>query len=467
VSSFEARTEVGVSAGELFRWHARPGALERLVPPWQRVAIVAAKGGIAAGARVVLRLGTPPFAMRWVAVHREYEEGRRFVDAQESGPFARWVHEHRFEDASPGRSLLIDRVDYALPLGPIGSAFGGTIALRMIERMFAYRHAVTRSDLERHAPFSGTPPLKIAITGGSGLLGSALAAFLTTGGHEVLRFVRGRPAGSGEIAWDPATGGIEREKLEGLDAVVHLAGENIAASRWTRKRKAEILESRTRGTQLIAQTLASLTSKPKAFLCASAVGYYGDRGDERLDETSQTGSGFLATVVRDWEAATEPAEAAGIRTVRMRFGVILTPKGGALAKMLLPFKLGAGGPIGGGRQGFSWIALDDAIYAIHHLIRDDAVRGAVNVVSPHPVSQREFAGALGRALHRPAALPLPPFAVKALFGQMGEEAVLGGQFVAPTALERSGFSWSAARLRDALALGLGAAGDGSTSGPGA
>jgi uncharacterized protein (TIGR01777 family) len=315
---------------------------------------------------------------------------------------------------------------------------------------------VTREDLARHAPHSDRPKLRVAITGATGLLGSALAAFLTTGGHEVLRFVRHRAADTGDVAWDPAAGHADREKLEGLDAVIHLAGENIAASRWTERRKAVILESRTKGTRLIAETLAALAAKPKVFLSASAVGFYGDRGEDRLDESSAPGSGFLAEVVRAWEAATEPAEAAGIRTVKMRFGVILTPKGGALAKMLLPFKLGAGGPIGGGRQGFSWVALDDAVYAIHHLTRDESARGPVNVVAPDPVPQREFASALGRALHRPALAPLPAFAVKALFGQMGEEALLGGQFVQPAALQRAGFAWSAGHLEGALAAALGA-----------
>jgi uncharacterized protein len=452
---FEARSEMPVSAAELFRWHARPGAFERLVPPWERVTILESTGGIATGARLVMRVGRPPFSTRWVAVHRDVDDGRRFVDVQESGPFARWIHEHRFDEAAGGRSTLVDRVDYALPFGPPGSAFGGALARRSIERMFAYRHATTREDLARHAPYVDRPKLRVAVTGASGMLGSCLAAFLSTGGHEVLRVVRGRAAGAGEVAWDPATGSIERDKLEGLDAVVHLAGENIAASRWSDARKAAILESRAKGTRLLATTLAALSVKPKVFLSASAVGYYGDRGDERLDEGSSSGSGFLAEVVRLWEAAAEPASDTGIRTATMRFGVILTPKGGALAKMLLPFQLGAGGPIGGGRQGFSWISLDDAVYAIHHLIRDARAAGPVNVVAPDPVPQREFASVLGRALHRPAFVPLPAFVVRALFGQMGEEALLGGQFVEPAALNRGGFTWSTGSLEEALAVQLG------------
>jgi hypothetical protein len=355
------------------------------------------------------------------------------------------------ESADEGRSVVVDRIDCALPLGPVGEFVGGSFTRRRIERLLRHRAAVTANDLARHAPHFGRDPLRVAITGATGLVGRQLAAFLTAGGHEVLRFVRGRAAREGEIAWDPASGRIDHEALEGLDAVIHLAGENIAGGRWTEQRKAEILASRVNGTKLLAEAISVLRNPPGVFLSASAIGYYGNRGDERVDEAASPGEGFLAEVARAWESGTEPAESAGIRTVRMRFGVILTARGGALAKMLLPFELGAGGPIGTGRQGFSWIALDDAIYAMHHLIRHDEIRGPVNVVAPGPVPQRAFASALGRALHRPAFVPLPASVVKKLFGQMGEEALLQGQFVEPAVLQRSGFAWSAARLEEALA----------------
>jgi uncharacterized protein (TIGR01777 family) len=447
---FETRTAIDAPAAEVFRWHARPGAFLRLSPPWERIEIVSARGGIEDGGRLSLRLGTPPLSVPWVAVHRGYEEGRRFVDDMETGPFAHWSHEHAFEDASAGRSVVVDRIDYTIPFGTAGELVLGALVRRRLERMFRYRGAVLAGDLARHAPYLDKAPLRIAMTGASGLIGSQLAAFLTTGGHEVLRFVRGRKARDGEIAWNPASGRIDHEALEGLDAVVHLAGENIAQGRWTEARKAEIVASRVNGTKLVAEALAVLRTPPQVFLSASAIGYYGDRGAERLDENASGGSGFLADVARRWEEATEPAQSAGIRTVTMRFGIILTSRGGAVGKMLLPFKLGAGGPIGEGRQGFSWIALDDAIYAIHHIIRDVTLRGPVNVVAPEPLPQREFASALGRSLHRPAVLPLPAAAVRALFGQMGEEMLLAGQFVLPQALLRSGFRWAAPRLDEAL-----------------
>lgn len=448
---FEARTEIEAPAAEVFRWHARPGAFTRLSPPWGRVEVTGARGGIENGARLEVRLGTPPLTMPWIAVHEGYEEGRRFVDVQESGPFARWAHEHRFEDAGPGRSVVVDRIDYALPLGRAGDLLLGAYTHRRLLRIFRYRGAVTAGDLARHAPFASSPPLRVAISGASGMVGQQLAAFFTAGGHEVLRFARARTARAHEVGWNPASGRIDHEALEGLDAVIHLAGANIADGRWTHERKAEILASRVKGTKLLAEALAVLRQPPRVFLSASAVGVYGDRGAQRVDETAGPGTGFLADVARKWEAATEPASAAGIRTVVMRFGIILSSRGGALGKMLLPFKLGLGGPIGDGRQVMSWIALDDVLYAIHHLIRNGRVAGPVNLVAPGALPQREFARELGRVLHRPAVVPLPEFAVRRLFGQMGEETLLAGQFVEPAGLRRAGFTWSAARLDEALA----------------
>lgn len=291
--------------------------------------------------------------------------------------------------------------------------------------------------------------MRVALTGASGLVGSALASFFAARGDAVVRLVRRPAAGANEVAWDPDAGRIDGAKLERLDAVVHLAGASIA-KRWTARRRAAILNSRVEGTRLLVRTLASLTSKPAVFVSASAIGYYGDSAAP-VDESSPPGAGFLAEVVRAWEAETAPAPAAGIRTAVTRFGIILAEEGGALAKMLPAFRLGLGGPIGSGRQGFSWIELDDIVRAIDHVVGDAAIAGPVNLVAPEPVPQRVFAEALGRALHRPARLPLPAAAVRILFGAMGEETLLGGAFVRPAVLLRSGFVWNAPRLDAALA----------------
>lgn len=302
-------------------------------------------------------------------------------------------------------------------------------------------------------PHDDTPPLRIAVTGASGLLGTRLCALLTDAGHRVDRLVRRDPQGT-DIAWNPARGELDAAALEGVDAVIHLAGENVGA-RWTPERKRAIIESREKGTRLLCETVAGLGRPPKVLLSASATGYYGDRGDAMIDESAGPGTGFLAEVCQRWEAATRPSVDAGIRTVRMRLGVVLSAEGGALARMLGPFRMGVGGPIGGGRQYFSWIALDDVIGAIHHLLRAERVRGPVNLTAPNPVTQAAFARTLGEVLHRPAVLPLPAFAVRALFGEMGREVLLQGQRVVPAALIASGYSFLRPDLEDALRFELG------------
>ena len=277
--------------------------------------------------------------------------------------------------------------------------------------------------------------MHVAITGSHGLIGSALAARLAAAGHEVRRLARG--------AFEP-------EVLEGLDAVVHLGGAGIADKRWTEARRRLIRESRVDGTRRLVAALTRLSRKPAVLVSASAIGYYGARGEERIDESAGPGEGFLADVCRGWEAAAEDASRAGVRTVIARIGIVLTPRGGALAKMLPPFRLGLGGPIGTGAQGFSWVALDDVVSAILHAVRTGSLSGPVNVVAPAPVPQREFARALGRALGRPAVLPLPAFVVRTVFGRLGEEALLAGSFVVPKRLAASGFQFSHPSLGPAL-----------------
>jgi len=266
----------------------------------------------------------------------------------------------------------------------------------------------------------------------------------------VTRLVRGASIGRDEAAWDPVRGLAEPSRLDGTDAVVHLAGANIAAGRWTPTRKAEIRQSRVEGTRSLCDALARLAHPPRVLVSASAVGYYGDRGAETLTEDSPGGTGFLADVCRAWEAATDPASQAGIRVVNLRFGMILTPAGGALAKMLLPFKLGAGGRIGGGEQFMSWIALDDAIGAIHHALGQESVRGPVNAVAPAPVSNTDFTCTLARVLRRPALFPLPAFAARLLFGEMADALLLGGARVVPARLQAAGYGFRFPELEGAL-----------------
>jgi uncharacterized protein (TIGR01777 family) len=289
---------------------------------------------------------------------------------------------------------------------------------------------------------------RILVSGVSGPIGAALLPSLETRGYEVVRLVRGPATGEAQISWHPATP-IAPEAVSGFDAVIHLAGESIVG-RWTAAKKAKIRDSRVVGTSNLAQALAQAKAKPEVIVCSSAIGYYGDRGDEVLNEHSAPGTGFLAGVCREWEAATQPSAETGIRTVQMRTGVVLSPKGGALGKMLTPFKMGVGGRIGDGRQWMSWIDVQDMVGAIHHILKTDLLHGPVNMVAPRPVTNAEFTKTLAGVLSRPAILPMPAFAVKLTFGEMGATVLLGSQRVEPAQLVTSGYPFRFSSLRVSL-----------------
>jgi uncharacterized protein len=454
--AFNARSRMPVPATELFTWHTREGAFERLTPPWESVEVVERSGeGIREGARAVVRMKIGPIPQRWVARHTKYIEGSLFQDEQESGPFARWVHTHRMWPEPPSSSVLEDEVVYALPLGAAGRGLGGGMVRSRLERMFAYRHALMQADLRRHATFAAQGPLTVGVTGATGLVGSALVPFLTTGGHRVRRLVRGRvDAARGDVAWNPGKGEIDAAALEGVDAVVHLAGENVA-QRWTPEARERILKSRTEGTRLVSEAMARLSRRPRVLVCAAAIGFYGDRGDEPVTEVSPPGEGFLASVCREWEASTRPAQEAGIRVVHLRLGVVMDARGGALAKLVPPFLMGGGGRIASGRQWMSWVSLEDVLGLIHFALFTPELRGPVNAVAPQAVRQEDFAKTLGRVLSRPAVVPLPAVAVRALFGQMGQEALLAGAHVRPEAAERHGYPFLHRELEPALRFTLG------------
>ncbi|HEU4647482.1 MAG TPA: TIGR01777 family oxidoreductase [Gemmatimonadales bacterium] len=451
----ERTSRLPASAEAVWAWHQRPGAFERLVPPWERVEIVQRSGGLADGGEVVAQVHAGPLTFRWVARHRDYQPGRQFVDEQVEGPFTQWVHTHRIVPDGPQSSFLTDRIEYATPYGVAGAAADLWIVRRKIERMLAYRHALLRDDLAAHAR-AALPPLHIAVTGASGLLGRALTAFLTTGGHCVTPLVR-RAARAGEIQWDPAAGRLEPSALEGVDAVVHLAGENLAGGRWTAERKRRILASRAQGTALLARTLAGLARPPRVLVSASGVGIYGDRGDELLRDNAAPGpaTDFLVQVVQAWESATEPARNAGIRVALPRFGAVLSPAGGALRKLVPVFQLGLGGRIGSGRQWMSWISIDDAVGLLHHAIATESLSGAFNGVAPVPVRNAEFAATLGRVLGRPARLPVPAAALRAVFGEMAQETVLASQRAVPDRAVQSGYIYRQPTLEQALRFVLG------------
>jgi uncharacterized protein (TIGR01777 family) len=295
--------------------------------------------------------------------------------------------------------------------------------------------------------------MKVLVSGSHGLVGSALAESLQADGHTVVRLVRSRSAGADEVSWDPEGGSIDSAALEraAVDAVVHLAGENIAAGRWTPEQKARLRDSRVKGTRTVAEAIAALERPPRVLVAASAIGYYGDRGDEVLTEDSRPGTGFLAEVSRQWEAAATPAAEAGIRVVNARIGVVLSTKGGALPKLLTPFRLGVGGPFGSGKQWMSWISLDDVIAALRHALDSAALHGPVNLTAPAPIRNRDLARALGKALSRPAFLPTPAFALRMIMGsEMADALLLASQRVEPRRLTKTGFKFTHPELDEAL-----------------
>lgn len=292
--------------------------------------------------------------------------------------------------------------------------------------------------------------MTVLVTGSSGLVGSALIPNLEAGGHRVFRLVRRSPQNDTERRWDPETGELDAADLEGVQAVVHLAGENIATGRWNDAKKDRIRSSREDGTRLLAQGLAELQTPPGVLICASAVGYYGNRGDEILDEESAPGADFLAETCLDWEQAARPATDAGVRTVYLRIGIVLSADGGALAKMLFPFKMGAGGVIGSGNQYMSWITLSDLLGIVDHALDTDAIEGPVNAVSPAPVTNREFTKALGGVLSRPTLFPMPAFAARLAFGEMADALLLSSTRVLPARLQESGYDFQHPQLEGAL-----------------
>jgi uncharacterized protein len=289
---------------------------------------------------------------------------------------------------------------------------------------------------------------RILVSGASGLIGTALLASLRTNGSSIIRLVRGSARGNDQISWDLSTP-LDPKLVSGFDAVIHLAGESIMG-RWTPAKKSKIRDSRVKGTLNLSQALADTEEKPRVFICGSAIGYYGDRGEELLREESAPGTGFLSEVCQEWEEATMPAVQADIRTAHIRTGIVLSPNGGALKSMLLPFKLGLGGKVGSGRQWMSWIDLRDMIGAIHHIMKNDLIQGPVNTVAPKPVMNAEFTKTLASALSRPAIFPVPAFAVKAIFGEMGEALLLTSQKVEPGRLIASGYPFRYRDLKTSL-----------------
>ncbi len=444
---FEHHGVVDAAVEEVFAWHGRPGALTRLAPPWQPVRVLSESPSLRDGDAV---LGLPGGA-RWVARHQPdgFDPPHRFADKLVSEPWRmalRWSHVHQFDGLGQGSTRITDIVE-------------STVPARLLRAMFAYRQRELAGDLDAHrwGRDYAQGSLRVALTGASGLVGTALSAFLTTGGHEVVRLVRRAPSGPDERQWDPDTS--DPELLDGVDAVIHLAGASIAG-RFNAEHKAAIRASRIEPTANLARAAARAAAAgkgPRCLVVASAVGYYGpNRGDELLTETSERGSGFLADVVADWEAATSPADEAGIRVVHVRTGIVQSPRGGTLRLLRPLFAAGLGGRIGNGEQWMSWIGIDDLVDVYYRALLDPQLTGPVNAVTPYPVRNREYSAILARVLHRPALVPVPALGPQLVLGAEGAaELTEASQRVEPAVLRATGHAFRYPELGPALRHVLG------------
>jgi len=463
----------GVSRQHLWEWHSAPGAFERLTPPFDPAEVVERSepfdlrdGSVTLKVPLPV-LGALGLGLKITARHcpEGFREGHQFVDTMaKEFPFVGYEHTHMISgvahkgetNGEQQEAQLIDSIRYRLVGGMLGNMVGALVVHAKFAAMFAYRHNVTRDDLLLHAHcdwrFRGS---RVAVAGASGLIGSTIVPMLTTGGAHVIRLCRGHPGPSdactSSAAWDPKSGIVDTEALEGCDAVIHVAGRGIAKPpfRWTENARQEILESRVQGTRVLCEALARMRQPPKVFVMASGVAYYGDTNacGTAAGEDTAKGSGFLSDVVQAWEAAAQPARAAGIRVVCLRYGAVLSTRGGAVKMMLPVFKMGLGGCLGSGNQHMPWISVDDAAGVALHAICDDSLFGSVNAVAPSSATNMDFTNTLAGILHRPA---ISSVALDMLLGDFAKETMLVDQHVAPTALQQSGYPFRHADLDAAL-----------------
>ena len=452
--SFVFRAKYPLSVEDLFAWHERPGVFERLMPAWEKVKVLDRNPGIEVGNKTTLQFPLGLAKLNWTVGHTEYEANKRFVDEQVKGPFSFYRHEHVFEALDANSCEITDTIHYALPGGSFSHFFLDRYVQKRFAQVFAYRRHVLTHDLLLYKRYSDKK-LKVLVSGATGMVGSALIPLLESMGHTVFRLVRGRVEGDRDILWDPDQEKLPLEMCEGADVFVHLAGDNIASARWSEEKKQKIFDSRVKVTQFLVRKLNELQEAPKVLLSASAVGYYGDRGDELLSEESKVGNDFLAKVCSRWESACEDYTKG--RVACLRFGAILSPVGGALQKMLLPFKMGAGGILGHGKQYFPWVALPDVLDSIYHTMMTESVTGPVNVVAPHQITNYQYTKALGSVLGRPTIFPMPAKVARLAFGEMAEALLLASQRVEAKKLVQTGMVFRYQSIESALRHLLGKA----------
>ncbi len=451
---FTSQTTLNVPASFAYDWHLHPGALKRLLPPWEKIRITRHAEKVANGNCVGLSVPlVAGLRTEWLTEYRNIEPDHRIEQVQLKGPFHTWCQTSTFESITETSCKLIDDIEYSVPFGKAGSLLGEPFVQKKLKAWFTYRHRQAKTEVELHYDYHLQKRMRILVSGSTGVIGNSLCSFLETGGHEVIRLVRSEKVASlnpKTVFWDPEHGEVDRNSLESFDAVIHLGGANIAHHKWDADYKKKIRRSRVHSTQLLSALLATLQEKPSVFIVASAIGYYGDRGDEAMTEDSSPGTGFLPQLVRDWEQAAEPARKAGIRVVHPRIGVVLTPTGAALASMLPLFRCGLGGVAGTGKQYWSSVSIHDVVGAIHFTLMNETLEGAVNVVLPEALTNREFTKTLGKVLNRPTLLPMPASMIKLLLGEMGEALLLESTRVVPRKLLDAGYNFQQETVEETL-----------------
>jgi len=429
----------------LYRWHTMPRAINRLTPPWEKVNIISHPSTLAENEKVHVRLSG---LIDWHLKIFDIIEGKTFSDTQLIGPFLDWTHIHSMQPVNETSSLLVERVNFKLPV--FDSLLSSLVCRFKLKPLFDYRFRTLYHDIKLHYKLKDKKHMKILITGSSGLVGSALFDFLASGGNNVYKLVRQEPISPNEIKWNPDKEEIELTKIEGFDAIIHLAGENIANKRWTKTQKEKIANSRILGTRFLVNAINKLQNPPHTFISASAIGFYGSRRDESLSETSKSGSDFLADTCIKWEDETKNLTNKSIRVANARFGIILDPRAGALSKLVPIFWIGGGGILGNGKQWMSWIALDDVLGSLLHILTTDKISGPVNVVAPNPLKNSDFTKVLAKVMFRPALFPAPAIALRLALGEMADALLLSSARVEPKVLTETGFEFSYPDLESAL-----------------
>ena len=450
--TFQASVRIARPACDVFAWHESPGAVARLLPPWERVEILSADPGVAAGTRVKFRTRV---GFKWVETEIERRDtvaGEQFREVALKGPYDEWDHLHRVEPVDAKNCLLKDEVRYRITGGTLKQSLARQAVRTRLDRLFRYRHEVAKQDLERQPTQTS---LRILVGGASGLIGRALVPYLAAQGHEVIRLVRRPAAAPDEIAWMPMHTILNANALDGIDAIVNLSGADIIEKSWTQERVIEIRNSRVWTTQTLVTTMRKMHTRPRVFVSASAVGYYGNCGSKILTEDDPPSDRALSIICDSWEESALKAEELYVRTACLRTGLVLTPAGGILGKMLPIFRAGFGGPVGRRKDWISWISMDDHLAAILHAIVNPKVRGVVNSVAPEPVQVGQFAEELGRVLRKPCWLPVPPLALYLRYGIRAEHVLLFSQRALPARLREADFTFRYPTLSQALAHELG------------